>query len=168
MIFISTGTTQNPFERMDNLVQRISKALPRTKIVYQSVTTKLTSTKNVTIHGQLPYPKIVFNIRNSSQVICHAGPATIFLSLVNNPKKPIVVPRVSRLGEHINDHQIHFAKYLEKNKLITLLPSENLEIYKIINSQSYHNYTSDSSHPKTLINNLKKYTKQLRSTQTKL
>jgi UDP-N-acetylglucosamine transferase subunit ALG13 len=45
-------------------------------------------------------------------VVSHS--ATSLIEFVLNEKKPIItVPRRADFGEHINDHQVEFARYLE-------------------------------------------------------
>ena len=46
-------------------------------------------------------------------IITHGGPAT-FMSAITNGKKPIVVPRQEKFGEHVNDHQVDFARNVAK------------------------------------------------------
>lgn len=42
-------------------------------------------------------------------IICHGGPATI-AEAWSRGRLPIVVPRLARLGEHVDDHQVDFCK----------------------------------------------------------
>ena len=44
-----------------------------------------------------------------SLVICHAGVGSILLGLKKG-KKVIVVPRLEKFGEHVDDHQVEIAK----------------------------------------------------------
>jgi UDP-N-acetylglucosamine transferase subunit ALG13 len=44
-------------------------------------------------------------------VVCHGGPGTI-LGARHLGAVPIVVPRQHRLGEHVDDHQVAFARRL--------------------------------------------------------
>ena len=40
-------------------------------------------------------------------------------------KRPIVVPRLSRFGEAVDDHQLPFARRLAERGLVTLLEDES-------------------------------------------
>ena len=42
-------------------------------------------------------------------IITHGGPAT-FMNVIANGKRPVVVPRRKKFGEHVNDHQLDFCK----------------------------------------------------------
>lgn len=46
---------------------------------------------------------------HSDIIITHGGPAT-FMGAIAKGKKPIVVPRQEKYGEHVNDHQLEFAE----------------------------------------------------------
>ncbi|SCA89402.1 Glycosyl transferase CpsG [Streptococcus macedonicus] len=46
-------------------------------------------------------------------IITHGGPAT-FMGAIAKGKKPIVVPRQEKFGEHVNDHQLEFAQQVSE------------------------------------------------------
>jgi UDP-N-acetylglucosamine transferase subunit ALG13 len=50
-------------------------------------------------------------VSQASVVITHGGPATVALCR-SCGKIPIVVPRLSRHGEHVDDHQLWYARRL--------------------------------------------------------
>jgi UDP-N-acetylglucosamine transferase subunit ALG13 len=62
-------------------------------------------------------------MRDAAAVVCHGGPGTIMecrsLGLL-----PIVVPRQARLGEHVDDHQIRFARRMATTGGIHLAETE--------------------------------------------
>ncbi|CCF26446.1 Putative glycosyl transferase [Leuconostoc citreum LBAE C11] len=61
-------------------------------------------------------------------IITHGGPAS-FLSVLSQGKKPIVVPRLTKFGEHVNNHQLTFARELVlRNYNLTVI--ENIENLK--------------------------------------
>ena len=45
-------------------------------------------------------------------VITHGGPSS-FMQVIALGKTPIVVPRMAKHGEHVNDHQLEFAHLVE-------------------------------------------------------
>jgi len=50
-------------------------------------------------------------------IVCHGGPASISEAWARG-RKPIVVPRLARLGEHVDDHQAEFcAKAAELGRI---------------------------------------------------
>ncbi len=53
-------------------------------------------------------------------VITHAGVGSILVTLMNG-KRPIVVPRLARFGEHVDDHQLELARRLSEIGVVTLI-----------------------------------------------
>jgi UDP-N-acetylglucosamine transferase subunit ALG13 len=70
----------------------------------------------------LAYPEMEAALREASAVVSHGGPGTIMLALAAG-KKPIVVPRRSALGEHVDDHQVNFARRASDRGTIWLAES---------------------------------------------
>lgn len=56
-------------------------------------------------------------------VVCHGGPSTITESR-RHGHRPIVVPRSAALGEHVDDHQQRFSRWIAAKSLIELVDSE--------------------------------------------
>ena len=57
----------------------------------------------------IPYQQMVNNIEEAHIVITHGGPASFIMPLQMG-KTPIVVPRQQQFDEHVNDHQLEFAR----------------------------------------------------------
>ena len=57
-------------------------------------------------------------IRQARHVVTHGGPGAIMQALAAG-KRPIVVPRDPRLGEHVDDHQIRFVQWLAARRPVT-------------------------------------------------
>jgi UDP-N-acetylglucosamine transferase subunit ALG13 len=58
------------------------------------------------------------HVRASSVVITHAGAGST-LVCIQQGKHPIMVPRRSRWGEHVDEHQVPFAEKLSEGGLAT-------------------------------------------------
>lgn len=140
MIFVAVGTHYLPFDR---LLRRIALLIEtqtiREKVVIQSGT----STFLVPKAKQKPYFDFdQFNnlLRSARIIICHAGPASIYQSL-SFGKKPIVVPRLKKYGEHVSDHQLSFTKELAKEGKIYFAASHQ----KLVNL--LQTYRSEPTQP---------------------
>ena len=120
MIFITAGTTNHPFERMDKVVTKLASRFPNENIVYQSKSTKFYSKKNLRIFKEIRYPKFKDYIKDTRVVITHGGPATIFLVLKYCKSKPFVIPREKKLAEHVSDHQVYYARFLAKKNFVKI------------------------------------------------
>ena len=68
---------------------------------------------------------MIKNVQNARIVITHGGPASFIMPLQMG-KTPIVVPRQHQFGEHINDHQVEFARNVAK-RMGTIIPVEDIE-----------------------------------------
>ena len=58
-------------------------------------------------------------------VITHGGPASFIMPLQIG-KTPIVVPRQHQFNEHVNDHQMEFARNVSK-RMGTIIDVEDIE-----------------------------------------
>ncbi|MFJ2407542.1 glycosyltransferase [Pseudomonas sp. NPDC087814] len=107
MIFCSVGT-QAPFERMLGYLHEWSHANPQVPIVAQ-VGTNENDLGRITAYKTIAEPLFSKNFNASKVIVSHAGMGNIIRSLELG--KPIViVPRDSRRGEHINNHQYDTAE----------------------------------------------------------
>ncbi len=142
MIFVTVGTHPESFER---LIRRIDEIAP------------LVKEKIVVQRGFTPYvPKNCesFEFADSLEpyfkkarlVISHS--ATSLLEFVLFNKKPLItVPRQKKYHEHLNDHQVEFAIYLQERTGIKAvldvreLTPELLNTYKkvaVIKTENLH------------------------------
>lgn len=109
MIFVTVGTHEQQFNRliqeMDNLVgMGIIQDEVFMQIGYSSYRPINTDWDEV-----INYEKMKELEDKADLIITHGGPAT-FMSVLAKGKIPIVVPRLVKYGEHVNDHQLDFAK----------------------------------------------------------
>ena len=68
---------------------------------------------------------MVKNVANARIVITHGGPASFIMPLQIG-KTPIVVPRQHQFNEHVNDHQVEFARNVAQ-RMGTIIPVEDIE-----------------------------------------
>jgi len=112
MIFLTVGT-QFPFDRFVRAVDNIfDQGLIDEEIFAQIGET---SYKPRNFESVVSLEKKVFDERfkGASSVISHAGVGTIMVALKNH-KPLLVMPRMKRYKEHVNDHQIATAKKFEE------------------------------------------------------
>ena len=67
---------------------------------------------------------MIKNVEDARIVITHGGPASFIMPLQIG-KTPIVVPRQHRFDEHVNDHQVEFAKNVAE-RMETIIPVEDI------------------------------------------
>jgi UDP-N-acetylglucosamine transferase subunit ALG13 len=120
-VFASVGTsTLYPFDR---LVRALSAVAEERSVVIQHGISSA-SPGNARSIAFLSLDELVDHFREASVVVTHGGIGSVLLALYSG-KRPIVMPRCSRLGESVDDHQIAFAKRLERQQLATVVSTED-------------------------------------------
>jgi len=141
MIFITVGTQKQQFTRLLELVEN-SVELKNEKKIAQIGHTKYES-KKIETFSFISLEEIEKYIDEADLVISHGGVGTIFSGLLKH-KKVLVVPRLEKYEEHINDHQVEISKELENSghiiyykdgkdsfdELVRKIKSTNLKEYK--------------------------------------
>lgn len=115
MIFCTVGTHEDPFDRL----LRALDALPGDEpVVIQSGYSTYTPTR-CTAEKMLPFDRVQSLMAEARIVVTHGGPASIMQALAHG-KVPIVVPRQAKFGEHVDDHQVRFARKIADRVLVVL------------------------------------------------
>lgn len=128
MIFVTVGTHEQPFNR---LLKKVDE-LKQEHIINEEVVVQYGySTYELQYcegYKLLPYETMLKYVEEARIIITHGGPASFMMPLQMG-KIPIVVPRKSKYGEHVNDHQIEFAKAVEKRygNIIAVYDVDELE-----------------------------------------
>lgn len=130
MIFVTVGTHEQPFNR---LIQKIDE-LKRDGMLQDEV---IIQTGFSTYEPQycrwmklIPYQQMIKNVNEARIVITHGGPASFIMPLQSG-KTPIVVPRQHQFNEHVNDHQVEFARNVAQ-RMGTIIPVEDIEMLRDI------------------------------------
>ena len=129
MIFVTIGTHPGQFDR---LIRRIDEIAPqiKEKIIVQRGFTKYIP-KNVESFTFVPSLEPYY--KKARLVISHS--ATSLLEFVLFNKKPLItVPRQKRFDEHLNDHQVEFALFLQERTGIKAILNINDITPKLLNS----------------------------------
>lgn len=125
MIFVTVGTHEQPFNR---LVQEIDN-LKRDGIITEDVIIQTGYSTYEPKYCQwdklIPYKQMIKNVEDARIVITHGGPASFIMPLQIG-KTPIVVPRQKKFDEHVNDHQVEFARNVAQ-RMGTIIPVEDIE-----------------------------------------
>ena len=115
VIFVTVGTHQQPFER---LIKGLS-GLPADELVVQhGSVAPPAGVRHVAAF--MPFPEVLEHLRRADVVITHAGVGSI-LCATNAGHVPIVVPRLKRHGEHVDDHQVELIDELGRLGHVTVV-----------------------------------------------
>lgn len=125
MIFVTVGTHEQPFNR---LVQKIDE-LKGTGVITEDVVIQTGFStyepKYCKWQKLFPYQDMGKYVEQARIVITHGGPSSFIMPLQIG-KIPIVVPRQSKFNEHVNDHQVFFARAV-KERYGNLIVVEDIE-----------------------------------------
>lgn len=125
MIFVTVGTHEQPFNR---LIEKMDE-LKRNQVITEDVIIQIGFSTYEPQFCQwskmLPYSEMIENVSKARIVITHGGPSSFIMPLQIG-KIPIVVPRQHQFNEHVNDHQVEFARNVAQ-RMGTIIPVEDIE-----------------------------------------
>ena len=109
MIFVTVGTHEQPFNRLIECVDNLKKDETITEEVVIQTGYSTYEPKYCRWQKLFPYQEMLKLVDEARIVITHGGP-TSFIMPLQIGKTPIVVPRRHEFNEHVNNHQVSFAK----------------------------------------------------------
>jgi UDP-N-acetylglucosamine transferase subunit ALG13 len=120
LVFVTVGTDHHPYDRLMNWTDEWLEAggAERAHVFVQYGTSA--PPKIAYARDYLPHPQMQAAIAKATAVVCHGGPSTI-MEMRYKGLVPIVAPRNSALGEHVDDHQIRFARRIAQLGTIRLV-----------------------------------------------
>lgn len=165
MIFITIGTVKFSFDRLSKFVNVLTQKRSDTKFIIQSGSTKsFVKRPNVEIKKLFTPSQVISFMKKAELVITHGGEGSIYTTLRHSKNKPLVCPRLSRFGEHVDDHQIHFCQLLLSLKAIQLVNLDLNSIHLNIEKNTF-NKTMHQSLDKTINRYLDQFTEKLIASQ---
>lgn len=116
MIFFTLGTNEARFDRMLHAVDALDLDEP---LIVQTGSSPVRPAR-ATCFEQLPFEVLTSYVRAARLVVTHAGVGSILVALMNG-KHPLVVPRLARFGEAVDDHQLTFGRRFADAGFVTLV-----------------------------------------------
>lgn len=155
MIFVTLGSQKFQFNRM--LVE-IDRLIDEGKIideVFAQIGASDYKPKNFEYKDFLTQDEFKDYMKKADLVITHAGTGAIVTALKND-KLVIAIPRLARLGEHVDDHQIQLIdEFKELNFIEPVYEIDQLgEALELVKKNKYNKYISNT---KTIINDIEKF-----------
>lgn len=123
MIFVTVGTHEQQFNRLVEYMDKWAAEHDEEVIIQIGYSTY--KPKSAEWSKLFPYQKMVEMVERARIVITHGGPSSFIMPLQAG-KTPIVIPRQYKYNEHVNDHQVKFAKEVE-NRMGTIVVVEDVE-----------------------------------------
>jgi len=123
VIFVTVGGMHG-FERLVREMDRIAGAIDE-PVVMQIGSTDY-EPANCDYHRFMPVDEIEKLYAAARVVVCHPGIGTI-LTALEHRKLLVLVPRMKKYGEHIDDHQLDIARQMEAHGLTPVYDIADLE-----------------------------------------
>ena len=108
-VVISVGTDHHPFDRLISWANHWLALHPQ--LADGCFVQSGTATVSPICPGSrlLGVDQLAVRLDSADVIVCHGGPASISEAWIRG-RKPIVVPRLAQLGEHVDDHQADFCE----------------------------------------------------------
>ena len=125
MIFVTVGTHEQPFNRLVECMDGLKKdgTIAEEVIIQTGYSTY--KPKYCKWQKLFPYQEMIKLVDEARIVITHGGPSSFIMPLQIG-KTPIVVPRRHEFNEHVNDHQVSFAKAVAE-RMGTILVVDDMD-----------------------------------------
>lgn len=150
MIFVTLGSQKFQFNRL-------LKAVDELKIneeVFAQIGYSDYKPMNYKYKKFLDRNEFTQIMKKSDIIITHGGTGAIMNALKQN-KKVIAVPRLSKYGEHVDNHQLQIIEQFKDLDLIYACEDMNLEkALEVVANTKYQNYKSNTH---TIIKSLEKF-----------
>lgn len=105
MIFVTVGSRNYPFNRLFEKLDELCEQGIINDEIFAQIGCSTYTPKNYRYKEYITQEEFLGKIKESDIIISHGASGSIMKAL-NEEKKVIVVTRLEKYGEHINDHQI--------------------------------------------------------------
>lgn len=155
MIFVTLGSQKFQFNRLLKEVDRLVEEGKISEEVFAQTGYSDYKPRNYRYKKFLDRDEFSEIMSKCDKVITHGGTGAI-IGAVKQGKKVIVVPRLARYGEHVDDHQLQITEQFNKENLIIGINNieeleRNIDIIENINFIKY------KSNTKSIINNIENF-----------
>ena len=129
-VLVTVGTDHHRFDRLIGWVDRWAAAHPDAEVLVQHGSADPPA--NGTAVVMLGYDELVAEMGAADVVIAQGGPATI-MDARSVGQRPIVIPRLARFQEVVDDHQVAFTDWMAAKELVWLAADE-AELHELIDA----------------------------------
>lgn len=128
MIFVTVGTHEQQFNRLLKEMDKLVENGTVKEEVFIQTGYSTYEPKYCKWSKLIPYKEMEQKVKDARIVITHGGPAS-FIAPLQIGKTPIVVPRQIEFDEHVNNHQLYFAKQVSE-RMGTIIPVYDIKDLK--------------------------------------
>lgn len=155
MIFVAVGTQKFQFDRLLKEVDMLIENGAIKERVFAQIGNSTYYPRNYEYEKFISKEKFNNYINKCDLLICHSGVATIMSGIKLN-KPIIVVPRLAKYKEHIDDHQVQIGNsFCELNYILKCDEHDNLE--KLITLSKSYKFEKYRSQNKQMMDTIRKF-----------
>lgn len=145
MIFVTVGSQKFQFNRLLKAIDDLIEQRIITEEVFAQTGYSDYQPRNYASKAFLDREEFVAMEAEAELVITHGGTGAI-VGAVKQGKKVIAVPRLSKYGEHVDDHQLQLiAEFQEQNLICGLQECAELgEMIRFVKKHQFCPYHSDT------------------------
>ena len=110
----------HPFDRLARAVDELAREGAVGEDFFVQLGTCGYEPRHARFERFLPFGDVCEQVRRASVAVTHAGAGST-LVCIEQGKHPVMVPRRSLLGEHVDEHQLPFAEKLGDAGLATVV-----------------------------------------------
>lgn len=158
-IFITLGSQKFQFNRLLKAVDELcEKKIIVSEDVFAQIGYSDYMPHNYNYKKFLDREEFSVEIGKTDIVITHGGTGAI-IGAVKKGKKVIAVPRFSKYGEHVDDHQLQLIKQFDVLNLICSCRDTN-ELAEAIETVKHTEYSEYESNTDAIVNSIENYIKE--------
>lgn len=146
MIFVTVGTHEQQFNRLVKAVDDlVADGAIKEEVIIQKGFSDY-GPEHCKSYKLIGYKDMQKYYDEARVIITHGGPAS-FMAALERGKTPIVVPRLKKYGEHVNDHQDYFCREVEKRfgNIIVVDSKDGLKVALESGAKSRKNNSSNNT-----------------------
>mgnify|MGYP000378200095 CR=1 FL=1 len=155
MIFVTVGSQKFQFNRLLIEIDKLIENKSITEKVFAQIGVSEYIPKNYEYKDFTTQDEFSKKIDESNLIITHGGTGVI-VNALKKGKKVIAIPRLSKYGEHVDDHQIQLIKEFEEMNFIEPV-YEIDELGNAIRESKEKNYNVYVSNTDKIIEDIEKF-----------
>ena len=159
LIFVTVGSRNYPFDRLFKKLDELYDDGAIKDEMFAQIGTSTYKPRNYKYKDFISPEEFSDYIQKADIVVSHGASGSIMKAL-NADKKVIVVTRLEKYGEHINDHQIQNNEAFAENHYVLMADLELNDLgecFKKINSKDNGLVKWENKDPMAIINMIDKF-----------
>ena len=159
MIFVAVGTQKFQFNRLLVAIDALVADGVINEEVFAQIGHSDYTPQNYNYKDFLNKDEFNSYIKNCDLLITHSGVATIITGLKYS-KPVIVVPRLAKFGEHVDDHQLQIAESFSNQNMV-IICGEYDNLAELVPKAKTHTFSKYISQRDQMLKTIRNYLKTL-------